>query len=244
MSLKAKLAPYYRKLKYSGYTYECPLCHFKARSFISAGLYVKRIDSKCPSCQSLERHRHMWLFLSEYLKNKNVETILHFAPENCLGSLLKKRRDLKYFTSDYDSKAPSDYHFDIQDIESKDNSFDLVICSHVLEHIPDDKKALREIYRILNPGGIALLQVPIWPSEAHGTYENPSITDPRDRIIHFGQFDHLRIYGLDFKERVLEAGFTVTMLDMEKEVPDQMAYKYRLHNNSGIRELTFVCKKY
>lgn len=243
MSLKVKLAPYYRMLKYRGKTYVCPLCNFKARNFMSAGLYVKRADSKCPSCQSLERHRHLWLFLGEYLNDNKVKTILHFAPENCLQNLLKKRTGLKYYTSDYDPNGKSDFHFDIQNINSNDNAFDLIICSHVLEHIPDDRKAIKEIYRILSPGGIALLQVPIWPSELHPTYENPLITDPRDRIINFGQFDHLRIYGLDFKDRILEAGFNLEMLDMEKKVPEQLARKYRLHNNLGIRELTFVCKK-
>jgi SAM-dependent methyltransferase len=243
MSVRAKLARYYRALKYRGNKYICPICNFKARCFLSSGLYVKRANSKCPSCNSLERHRHLWLFLSKYLEDKKPKNILHFAPENCLQNILNKRTDLTYYTSDYDPQRKSNFHFDIQNIDNKNRTFDLIICSHVLEHIPDDRKGIEELYRVLNPGGIALIQVPIWPSEKHLTYENPDITDPRDRIIHFGQFDHLRIYGLDVIERIEEGGFKVEVLDMEKIIPEEMAIKYRLHNNLNIRELTFACYK-
>ncbi len=243
MSLKTKLSPYYRRLKFGGNKFVCPICKFKARKFLSAGLYVKRAGSKCPSCHSVERHRHLWLFLTKYFEEENPQSILHFAPENCLQNELNKKAGINYYTSDYNPAGKSDFHFDIQNIDSKDNSYDLIICSHVLEHIPDDRKAIKELYRVLNPGSLVLLQVPIWPSEAHPTYENPLITDPRDRIIHFGQYDHLRIYGLDIIKRIEEAGFKVEVLDMERVVPEEMAIKYRLHNNSGIRELTFICNK-
>lgn len=244
MSLKTKFAPYYRRLKYGGKNFVCPICNFKASKFLPAGLYVKRAASKCPSCNSLERHRHLWLLLIKLFEEKKPKNILHFAPESCLQNVLNKIPDINYYTSDYDPERKSDFHFDIQNIQNENLTFDLIICSHVLEHIPDDRQGIKELYRVLNPGGIALLQVPIWPSEAHPTFEDPEVTDPRDRIIHFGQYDHLRIYGLDIMERISETGFNVEILDMEKEVSKELATKYRLHNNSGIRELTFVCKKY
>lgn len=241
--IKNIIKSFLTKLKYKGSKYLCPVCGYKAKDFLPAGLYVKRESEKCPQCGSLTRHRHAWLFLEGYFKKRESVTILHFSPEKPIADRLRTMPAIQYFTTQYDRSLKADYHLDIQQIDLPDNHFDVVICSHVLEHIPDDRIAMKEMYRILKPGGCALIMVPLWPSEQHETYENAAIIDPRDRIIHFGQFDHLRIYGLDITERLKKVGFSVEVLDMEKQVNSAVAEKYRLHNNLNIRELIFLSVK-
>ena len=244
MSIRHKIKKAYHKFKHKGNRHECPVCGFNAKTFMDAGLYVRRTNSKCPNCGSLERHRALWIILDRILKGaKSKFKVLHFAPEKCIAMQLSKRSGIEYLTSSYGENDVSDFQFDLQNIESQDGVFDLVICSHVLEHVVEDGLAIAEIYRILKSQGIALIQVPIWPSESHPTYENKSITDPRDRIIHFGQFDHVRIYGLDVVERLKLAGFTVEVIDLEKQLKQDIIEKYALHNSTNIRELTFRCTK-
>ncbi len=241
--LKQKIKSFLTKLKYSGSNYTCPICGYHAKEFLPAGLYVKRPNEKCPSCGSLTRHRHAWLFLEEYFKQHPNVRILHFSPEKPIADRLVKREGVEYKTSQYDRNVSADYYLDIQAIDLPDNQFDIIICSHVLEHIADDKKAMREMHRILKPGGIAIVLVPMWPSEKHATYENTTITDERDRIMHFGQYDHLRIYGLDVVNRLNAAGFTVEIIDMEKRIDELNSKRYRLHNMLNIRELIFLSSK-
>lgn len=241
--LKQKVKSFLLKLKHRGNRYTCPICDYQAKAFLPAGLYVKRSNEKCPSCGSLTRHRHVWIFLNEYLKKKQNVSILHFSPEKPIADRLSIRSGIQYFTSQYDRKMKADYYLDIQQIDLPDNQFDLIICSHVLEHIPDDRKAMAEMHRILKPGGNALILVPLWPSEKHNTYENSAITDSRDRIMNFGQYDHLRIYGLDVADRLTQAGFSVDIIDMEKQVDALLAIRYRLHNTLDIRELIFLSAK-
>lgn len=244
MSIKHKIKKAYHKVKHKGNRHQCPVCGFNAKKFMDAGLYVRRTNSKCPNCGSLERHRGLWIILDGILKEaRSTFKILHFAPEQCIALQLSKRSGIEYLTSSYGENVTSDYQFDVQNIESQSDVFDVVICSHVLEHVDEDALAIAEIYRILKPNGIALIQVPMWPSESHPTYENKSITDPRDRIIHFGQFDHVRIYGLDVVERLRLAGFIVDVIDLEKQLQQKEIDKYALHNSTNIRELTFRCTK-
>jgi SAM-dependent methyltransferase len=241
--LKQKVKSFLTQLKYKGSRFTCPICGYQARKFLAAGLYVKRPNEKCPSCGSLTRHRHVWLFLEEYFSKHPSTRILHFSPEKPISDRLKMREGIQYFTSQYDRNIQADYHLDIQNIDLGSDQFDLIICSHVLEHIPDDQTAMKEMYRILKPGGCAVVLVPLWPSEKHPTYENNAVTDYRDRIIHFGQFDHLRIYGLDVTERLEDAGFRVEIVDMEKRTEASLSEKYRLRNNLDIRELIFLSVK-
>ncbi len=240
---KKKIKSFLTKLKYRGSNYTCPICGYQAKAFLPAGLYVKRSNEKCPSCGSLTRHRHVWLFLDDYFKQKQNISILHFSPEKPIADRLIAMAGIQYFTTQYNRELKADYHLDIQQIDLPDNQFDVIICSHVLEHIPDDRNAMKEVHRILKPGGSALIMVPLWPSEKHDTYENVAITDERDRIMHFGQYDHLRIYGLDIISRLEQVGFKVDIVDMEKQVEPQLAEKYRLHNNLDIRELIFLSIK-
>lgn len=233
----------YLKFMYGGNRHKCPICENKNNKFLAAGLYQKRPNEKCPFCGSLTRHRHMWTFLQTILKEGKTLKIIHFAPEKSLERRLKKFDELEYYTSEYEINQKSDYHFNIEAIDLPNDFCDLIICSHVLEHITDDKKAIKELFRILKPGGSALIQVPIWPSEQHPTYENPLVTDPRDRIIHFGQYDHLRIYGLDIISRLSEAGFSVEMIDIEQWFSQSEIKYYGLHNHLNIRELIFKSTK-
>lgn len=245
MTLRNQIAKKVKQIQYQGKKHFCPICQFKARTFLSAGLYTKRPNSKCPKCYSLVRHRLLWLYLTEKIKISSLENpkVLHFAPEGCLQKALKKCESLNYYSSDYGSNSISDFNFDLEKINYQYSDFDLIICSHVLEHVNSDLQAIRELYRILKPQGRVLLQVPIWPSEMHPTYENPAIIDPRDRMIHFGQHDHVRIYGLDIVERLKTVGFEVKVVNFEKQYSSDKIEKYRLHNTANIRELIFDCKK-
>jgi SAM-dependent methyltransferase len=166
---------------------------------------------------------------------------LHFAPERCFLPVFKQLLGSKYHTSEYNPSVPATHHYDIQKIDAPDHSFNMVICSHVLEHVPNDHAALQEIIRILKPGGRAFIQVPMWPSEKHPTYENPAIDDPRDRIIHFGQWDHLRNYGHDVLQTIQNAGFKKVerIHPLEYFKPEIVALN-QLRNHGGVVDYTFV----
>lgn len=228
----------------SGKGLECPLCGFHAKSFLPGGLHTKRPNAKCPSCGCVERHRILWRYFlkKNCVINESEKSLLHFAPEHSLQKRFKET--LKHYrSSDYEGDG-ADYNFDLTQINCPDSQWDYIICFHVLEHVENDRQAMREMFRILKPGGIAFVQAPIWPSEAHPTYENPLIIDPRDRQINFGQDDHLRIYGLDIKERLSEAGFEVEEVRYELFFDQNEIHRYALSNASGISEVFFCCKKY
>lgn len=179
---------------------QCPICGFEG-FFGNAGK-PPRIDSKCSRCGSLERHRLFWLWFK-----KNVitlqEPILHFAPEPVLEKNFREKF-INYKTADLFSSA--DLKLDIEKIDLPDESVNTVICNHVLEHV-DDAKALREIKRILSRDGLLLVSVPIIEAWEQ-TYENKEVQSPTEREVHFGQDDHVRFYGRDFRKRVLGAGFS------------------------------------
>ncbi len=239
-----KLKKIVKKIKFYGSAYECSLCLFKANQFLDGGLYKKRKHAKCPICNSLERHRQLFFILKDKADFSGSKSLLHFAPERCLMNVLQKEPLLIYKTSHYDKNVESDYHYDIRAIDANDKTFDYIVCSHVLEHIDDDRLAMKEMRRILKEGGIAFIQVPIWPSEKHATYENFDITDEGDRIIHFGQFDHVRIYGLDVLQRLQQAGFSkVEVIDLCETLDEKAIQKYGLRNFGDSRDITYVCYK-
>lgn len=162
----------------------------------------------CPVCGSSDRVRLLYLFL----RNKtNLFTqplkLLHLAPEKPLMDILVKQKNIDYLTADLNAEQVM-VKMDITDIQIPDKTFDAMLCNHVLEHIPDDRKAMRELHRVLKPGGWAILQVPVSKVLEH-TYEDFTITSTLEREKHFGQKDHVRIYGKDFSQRLKEAGFTV-----------------------------------
>ena len=181
---------------------ECPCCGYKGR-FTPFGLQA-RPGAKCPQCGSLERHRLFMIAHQREFIGFADKAILHFAPEDIIGRIIKKEPVSKYVTADLRSGV-ADKALNIEAIDEPDNSYDLVLCSHVLEHV-DDQKALRELFRILRPGGTLVMMVPIvegWQE----TYEDNTKTSNLQRQMHFGQFDHVRFYGSDFRDRVKAAGF-------------------------------------
>lgn len=182
----------------------CPLCDF-AGPFTVAGQTFRRLDARCPRCGSMERHRLLRRFLESSDVLASRPRLLHFAPEGPISNFVAPRCE-RYVTADY-MRTDVDIRIDIEKIELESNSFDVVICFDVLEHV-DDEKALGELFRILAVGGSALLHVPIVEGMDE-TYENPSITGERDRILHFWQRDHVRLYGRDFRDRVRKAGFVL-----------------------------------
>jgi SAM-dependent methyltransferase len=195
-----------RRLQTRGSGKSCPICGWQGGKFLPHGLPVKRrFDAKCPQCGSLERHRLAWLTFQKLEMPEQFNT-LHSAPEQSIEPLLRKR-SAEYLSIDLMPGAMR--QMDLTNLELADNSYYLVWCSNVLEHVPDDRKALSEIFRVCKPGGLAVLQVPVWTSK---TIEDPSVKTPEDRLRVYYQRDHVRLYGDDFAERVSEAGFDVEIV--------------------------------
>tara|TARA_B100000795_G_scaffold146889_1_gene110071 strand:- start:1315 stop:1899 length:585 start_codon:yes stop_codon:yes gene_type:complete len=191
-----------------------------------------------PGTLSLERHRLFWL----YLKNETTFfsaplRVLHFAPEQAFVQKFKKQKNLSYTTTDLNSPI-ADVKADICDLPFKDNSFDFIICNHVLEHIPDDTKAMQELYRVLAPKGTAIVQVP-YDAKLSTTFEDNTITDQSERTRIFGQYDHLRVYGMDYFKKLASVGFDVKALDYTATLSSEDIERYRLCRG----ELLPVCKK-
>lgn len=194
---------------HSGARFFCPICAKWYRRFFPFGLRG-RPNAKCPGCGSLERHRFLWLYLAEHTKLlRQRRRVLHVAPEPCLQQAILGQPGIKYLGIDrYDDDAAAEQH-DLTDLTFSSSSFDLIICNHVLEHIPDDRKALSEISRVLRPGGHALLTVPI-DRNRDETYEDDSIIAPSERHVAFGHPYHVRVCGWDYADRIRSAGFDVT----------------------------------
>ena len=193
----------------SGIRRYCPVCRMPSERFVEAGI-VPREDAKCLRCGARERHRLVWLYFERMtdLFNGHPKSMLHVAPEQAFEHLLKNRLGSGYLTADL-HKSDAMVRMDITDIEYADETFDVIYCSHVLEHIPDDIRAIRELHRVLRSDGWAVLLVPI---TADKTFEDPSITEPTDRLRLFGNKDHVRKYGPDFVERLKEGGFKVKVV--------------------------------
>lgn len=192
---------------------KCPFCNWEGKEFFPFGIKIRK-NAKCPRCGSLERHRLCYLYLKKVIpKNKKMK-VLHFAPEKILTNLFKSYENIEYLSADINSRKAM-VKEDITNLSFKDDSFDIIFCSHVLEHIEDDIKAMKEIKRVLKQNGFAILQVPIY-KEFNGkkikkTFEDFSIKSPKEREKVFGQYDHVRIYGKDYKDRLEKAGFKVNV---------------------------------
>jgi SAM-dependent methyltransferase len=186
----------------SGGTRTCIVCGYVGL-FGTAGMPV-RVGAVCPVCRSGERHRLLYQTIEERKLLENVTRVVHFAPERCVGDIIRKRVP-EYISADI-VPGRGGQVLNIEKINLPDASADLVLALHILEHV-NDRMALSELHRILSPEGVLITAVPIieaWPV----TYENPSLTSERDRELHFGASDHARWYGHDFRERLTEAGFT------------------------------------
>ena len=221
-----------------GSTYTDPIDGKSYRRFLPYGYAKVRENVLAPGTLSLERHRLFWL----YLKNETTFfsaplRVLHFAPEQAFVQKFKKQKNLTYTTTDLNSPI-ADVKADICDLPFKDNSFDFIICNHVLEHIPDDTKAMQELYRVLAPEGTAILQVP-YDAKQEITFEDDTITDQSERTRIFGQYDHLRVYGMDYFKKLSSIGFDVSALDYTSGISSDDIERYRLCKG----ELLPVCKK-
>ncbi len=212
-----------RTLRYAGGTVGCPCCSRSFREFLPYGEPV-RMNALCPRCHSLERHRLLWLFFERHPElTRAGSRILHIAPESCLAGLF---RGLVYRRADL-SASPGVEAMDVMNLPVADGSFDGVICNHVLEHVDDDRRALRELARVLVPGGWAILQHPV-DDRRDLTFENPGITAPADRLRVFGQSDHVRIYGRDYYSRLEAAGFLVSRDRLAADLGPDVRLKYGL----------------
>ncbi len=215
------------KLFYKGTTYKDPIDDSTFRSFLPYGYQNQRQNVLSPSTLSLERHRLLWLFLkNETHFFSQPLKVLHFAPEQAFYHRFKKLSHLEYTTTDLNSPL-ADVKADICNLPFDDHKFDVILCNHVLEHIPDDTKAMSEIFRILKPGGWAILQIPQDLSREK-TFEDNSITDPSERTKIFGQYDHVRVYGMDYFDKLKQVGFEVKPVTYTDHFSAQDKDYYRL----------------
>ncbi|HMP24891.1 MAG TPA: class I SAM-dependent methyltransferase [Saprospiraceae bacterium] len=224
---------------YLGNKYYCNCCNKSFRKFLSKG-NIRRQNAKCPYCSSLERTRLLDLYLDKTLKiyEKNGIKILHFAPEDCLFKKLSSL-DIEYIDGDINPNYARNI-IDITNIGFTDNYFDLIICSHVLGHVPDEEKAIKEMYRVLKYNGLAIVLTLINPN-LKNTFEDCNIKQPADKLKYYGEPDLCRLHGLDFGNRLMKQGFSVKQIDYREQLPSAVVVKNSLGN--GERELIYECKK-
>jgi len=219
----------------------CPICQKTSSYFDLAGINSRQ-DASCPHCGSLERHRLLYIFLKEktnfFYGDSKHKKMLHIAPEYFLIPIFEKLFGENYITADlYNSNVK--VKMDIMNIPYEDETFDIIYCSHVLEHISDDRKAMREFYRVLKKDGWAVLNVPIIRDK---TYEDSSITEPTERERIFGQHDHVRAYGPDYADRLREAGFSVAIFYAKDLLNESDIEKMGLSNGAS-GEVYFCTKR-
>lgn len=221
-----------------GNTYTDPIDNKSFSKFLPYGYGEQRDNVLSPSTLSLERHRLLWLYLKKETNffSKKAK-MLHFAPEQAFYKRFKKMKNLDYTTTDLNSPL-ADVKADICNLPFESNNFDVIFCNHVLEHIPDDTKAMQEIFRVLKPGGMAILQIP-QDLERAKTFEDNSITNKKERAKIFGQYDHVRIYGRDYFDKLRKVGFKVDEVDYTKQLSAQEVDRYRLAKD----EILPVCYK-
>lgn len=211
---------------YSGNNFYCPICSGKFRTFLPSGdLTMGEVihhNTRCPRCGSEPRQRVLWLYLknkTDFFSGKNK--VLHFAPEHCFHNRLRRMNNLDYVSVDMEPKKAM-MVMDITNIRFKDNTFDYIFCLHVLEHVQDDIKAMSELYRVLKPKGKTIIMVPI---VGERTLEDRNIVTTQGRLQHYGQIDHVRLYGTDIKERLENVGFSVNPVSYV----DELDLKSRAH---------------
>lgn len=209
-----------------GKKYTDPIDGKSFRKFLDYGYGEPRKNVLSPSTLSLERHRLLWLYLqneTDFFSSK--KSVLHMAPEQCFLDRFKQLNH-NYTTADLYSPI-ADVKADITKLPFENDSFDVIFCNHVLEHIKDDTKAMQELYRVMKPGGFGIFQIPQDVSRAT-TFEDDSITDPKERAKIFGQYDHVRVYGLDYFDKLRSIGFDVKEIEYSKTLPQELVDKYRL----------------
>ena len=218
---------------YRGNRYTDPINGKSYRSFLPYGYVKIRPNVLSPGTLSLERHRLIWLYLQRETDFfKTSAKVLHMAPEKAFMTRLSKMNHLDYTTCDLESPL-AEVKADICDLPFAGASFDWILCNHVLEHIPNDTKAMQELYRVLKPGGKALLQVPLDSSRAE-TFEDNSITDKAERTKVFGQYDHVRVYGKDYFNKLRQTGFELSEIQFGKSLSEAQRLRYAVTNDEYI----------
>lgn len=209
-----------------GSRYTDPIDNKSFRKFLPYGYEIQRPNVLSPSTLSLERHRLLWLYLTnetDFFTSK--KKVLHMAPEQCFLNRFKKLNH-EYITADLYSPI-ADIKADITNLPFDDDSFDVILCNHVLEHIQDDIKAMRELFRVMKKGGMGIFQIP-QDLNRESTFEDNTIIDRKERAKIFGQYDHVRIYGLDYFEKLRSVGFKVREIGYNNEISADLSDKYRL----------------
>lgn len=235
---------YVNLIIYKGSKHKCPFCSHSFKEFLPTGAKLAvlkekkvvgggyRLNAICPYCHSSDRERLTYLFMKGNKLTSEGTKLLHFAPEKNLQKALKKE-NINYSSADLGSNL-AEKKTDIRKIEFPSDHFDAIICNHVLEHVIEDKKAISELYRVLKPGGWAILQVP-HSLVLDKTFEDQSIVGEKEREKAFGQFNHVRIYGADYINRLQSAGFKVE----KKKLDQDTTQKFALNSN----EMIFFCRK-
>lgn len=223
-----------------GDNFEDPIDGRKYKKLLPYGYHKQRLNALAPGSLSLERHRLLWLYLKDstsLFRPTTTKKMLHVAPEQCFLKRFRRVASLDYITGDLDSPI-ADVQMDLHRIPFESETFDIVLCNHVLEHVEDDRKCMREIYRVLKQNGWAIMQVPL-KTDVAKTDEDPTITDPEERQRRFGQYDHVRAYGRDYVDRLIAAGFEVEKIDIKQYLEKEEFRKYALPKH----EMLYVCKK-
>ncbi len=223
---------------YFGKAVKCPVCEKQYSKFLPYGRTTSRPNALCPNCLSLERHRLIWLYLKEKTQffDKKYK-VLHIAPEYCFLKRFGKLENLDYTTADLESPWAT-VKLDVRDMPFEDNTFDIIICNHLLEHIEEEQVAVRELYRVMKPGGWGILQVPVNYNRAI-TFSDPEAKTEQQREKVYGQNDHVREYGVDYPKRLEKGGFVVIADDFVKQLPEELSKKYAL----PIEELLYIPTK-
>jgi SAM-dependent methyltransferase len=228
----------FRAFQYRGNEVECACCGGKFSTFLTYG-NTPRENAVCPRCNALERNRVLWLYLTKELKIEEENwKVLHFAPERTLEKRMKQLQKLTYIGADLNPDL-ADYQMDITQIPHKENEFDLIICSHVLGHVPDEGLAIREMKRVLKTDGLAIVMTVV-DLKKPKTYESEAIKTPAERLKNYGEDDLTRLHGLDFQQRLEAQGFEVEALDYRLTFSE--ADQKRLGLGQGAREMLFLCR--
>ena len=226
------------KLYFKGNQFTDPIDGSSYRKFLSYGYQNLRENALCPGTLSLERHRLLWLYLTRKTNFLNQSLkVLHIAPEQVFYTKFKAIKDWEYTTTDLHSPL-ADIKADICALPFNNDQYDLIFCNHVLEHIEDDKKAMSELFRVLKKGGFGIFQIP-QDLNLEKTFEDHSITDKKERAKIFGQYDHVRIYGRDYFDKLRSIGFKVVEEDYTAKLKPELVEKYCLAKG----EIIPVCFK-
>jgi len=231
-----------RRVIYAGASCYCPCCGSRVKRFLPYPLgkpgRTPRLNARCPVCGALERHR----LIVQYLRDRtNLWTapnmrLLHVAPESHLTRMFRAAAHVQYVSIDLSKARRPRLRANLEQLAFRDASFDAIYCSHVLEHVPDDRQAMRELHRVLKPGGWAILQVPIIRET---TYEDPTITSEVARLAAYGQHDHVRAYGRDYANRLAEAGFTVNIDAYVRSLPESERRRCGFMQSEDI----YICRR-